>query len=259
MAKPGEIVIELRATELNLSLDNLAAELEEQFQEDIKNVANAAYAQILQQAQNKLNSTRLDYIKGLRLDIIDNNSYVISLDGDLAKSIEDGMAPNANLKQQMLSSTTTVSTGSRAGQPWVRNPTGKNRYASVPFERKPFSKAPQAADMGALIRKMTAYNAEGQKQKITKIFNDPSGNPLTGNRPVAIAKDASIKNLEGLVKYQRKTKSGKIASFYVNYRTVSDNGKASWSHPGTPGLNAFPDAEKYIQEQIDIILQNYLS
>lgn len=43
----------------------------------------------------------------------------------------------------------------------------------------------------------------------------------------------------------------------MTYRTVSENG-GDWTHPGYAGLHAFDDAEKWMDSEIDNILNRLL-
>lgn len=258
MSKKGEIIIEIKAEELGLAIENLAEELVNEFQEAIKQTANAAYANIIADAQTKLGRTRQDYLKGLKFDNLGNNNYLISLDGEWPNKIEDGY-PSYDMKSTLLNSDAKVSQGSRSGLPWVQE--GKNgKYAHVPFEQKPFSKAPQANDLGAAIKQLETYNMQGRKQKFTKIFRDPSGKALSGK--VASVGDTGIPNLDGITKFQQvsTSKSGKetVSSVYMTWRTISEN-SSGWTHPGYSGLNAFQAAEMWVEKEIENILKNFLA
>ena len=261
MAKPGEIIIELRAKELGLELEKLSIELERELNDAVESVANAAYAKIIAKAQNELSETRATYLKDLRFDQIGTNSYLITLEGDFSTKIEDGFG-SYSIKDQLLGSNKKVSVGSRSGKPWVQQSTKGTKFAHVPFEKKPFSKAPKGNDMSAIIRQLTIKNTQGRKQRLTSVFKTPAGTPLEGK--VAVVTGTSVKDLEGLIKYQhvRETKSGKqkVESFYVNYRTVSDKpGTADWKHPGWRGLKSFQEVEEWTKEQIDNILKDFLA
>jgi hypothetical protein len=68
--------------------------------------------------------------------------------------------------------------------------------------------------------------------------------------------------LDNLTKYQKtytneKTGEKTTQSTYLNYRTISENGKP-WSHPGWSGLKAFEEAEKEIVKQLDQIIKTLL-
>ncbi len=263
MASKGEFSIQLKAEALGLDLEDIADNLIGEFNNNIRDLAHGTYAMIVSQAQEKAGRRNLDYLKGLSFDVIGENEYLISLEGEYPNKIEDGI-PSMDMREYMLKSDKTVSVGSRAGEPWVQLSKKGHKYAHVPMEKRPNAKNPGASDMAGLIQKMKAVNQSGKLQKITQIFKDKSGNPLSGK--VAVMNnfkglDSNSKNLEGLVKYQQilKGKDGKdrVASTYMVYRTISENGKA-WMAPAFEGVKAFAAAEVWLDEQLALILENFL-
>jgi hypothetical protein len=243
---------------LEKSLEGIAPAVEEQINSAIQDLAHAAYANIVAKAQTELHSTRLDYLKGLEFQQLDDNSYLISLDGAWANKLEDGF-PAYNLTEVLLKSQKTVEVGRRTGGPWVQTSEEGNKYAYVPFSRQPHTKqAGRMGDMAASIKSMTATNAAGRKQKITSIFKDASGNPLEGKVAIGRSKNPLV---DGLVKYQKtySNAQGKQTSqaVYINYRAVSEVGKP-WQHPGFAGIKAFEEAEKMLVDHLNQILRTLL-
>ena len=258
-SKKGEVDIQLRAKELGLEIDNLATSIESEFYQAIEDTANAAYASIIADAQKQLNSQRQDYLKALKFDRIGENSYVISLDGDWANKLESGY-PSYDMKQGMLNSSKTVGVGSRAGEPWVQKNKKGKKFAHVPFEHQPHSKAPKgASDLGQAIKMLEAKNKSGRKQKLTTIFKDPSGKPLQGK--VASVRDTGIPQLDGITKFQKTytNDAGKetTQSIYMTWRTVGEDSDG-WIHPGFSGIKAFDEAEMWAAKEIDNILKSFL-
>lgn len=239
---------------LGKSLEDIAPAVEEEINGAIADIAFATHAFIISKAQAELNSTRQDYLKGIEFIELGDNSYLIGLNGSWANQLEDGYGPY-NMQERLLASKKIVDVGTRAGQPWVQIGKEGQKYAHVPFEKKPFSKAGGASELAQSIQQMTATNMKGRKQKITSIFKDLEGNPLQGK--VATARSGNPM-LDQLVKYQKSTKNaetGKVStsSVYMNYRTISELGE-TWMHPGWSGLHALDEAEKYAEEQIDKIV-----
>lgn len=253
----ADINVKIRAAALGKSLENLAADVQEEFDSAIRDTANAAYASIVAKAQQELNSTRQDYLRGLNFEDLGNNTYLIVLEGDFANALEKGYS-GFDVREGMLNSEKIVGVGPRSGQPWVQTGKDGKKFAHVPFEHRPHSKAPQAADLNQAIKKLTAMNRSGMEQKLTKVFKDASGKPLEG-RVASVKKVDGFPQLDGIAKYQKIYKNestGKetVQSIYMTFRTVSENGD-SWRHPGFAGLHAFDEAEKWVEEQIDNIIK----
>lgn len=241
---------------LEKSLLDIPLRLEQEFKTAVSELAHAAHADIVGQATAKLNSTRQDYLKALRFDQIGPNEYLISLDSAWAQALETGF-PGYNMTEKLLKSQKIVDVGTRAGQPWVQESKKGDKFAHVPMQKRPFSKVSKHADLASAIRKMTAQNSQGRKQRITSIFKGLEGNALEGK--VATGRSDNP-NLDGLVKYQKIYKNkGKetVQSVYINYRTISEAGKA-WLHEGFSGIKAFPEAQRNIQTQMDKIVKTLL-
>lgn len=257
----GDINVKFRAAQLGKDIENIGLDVEAELQAAIKDTANAAHALIISMAQAQLNSTRQDFLNGLTFEELGNNTYLITLEGKFANALDDGYT-GFDVKTGMLNSEKIVGVGSRSGEPWVQRSTKDgHKFAHVPFEHKPFSKAPQGADLNEAIRKLTVTNRQGRAQKFTSIFKDGGGKALSG-RVASVKSVEGFPDLAGLTKYQKVYKNeatGKdtVQSIYMTFRTVSEQGK-SWMHPGFAGMHSFAEAEKFVEEQIDIILNELI-
>lgn len=256
----ADINIKFRAAELGKSLENLAYEVQQELDQAIKDTANAAYATIVAKAQADLNSTRADYLKGLSFEELGNNTYLITLEGDWANALEKGFS-GFDIREWMLSSEKVVQVGTRTGQKWVQTGASGQKFAHVPFEHRPHSKAPKTSDLAQAIKKLQTHNRSGRLQKFTSIFKDDAGKPLEG-RVASIKKVKDFPQLDGITKYQKIYKNestGKqsVQSVYMTFRTVSEAAE-SWRHPGFEGLRAFDEAEKWVEEQIDTIIMTLI-
>lgn len=249
-----DISFKIKAEELGKDLDYLTKELEAEINLAVENLANAAFAHIVSKAQQELSySKRKDYIKGLKLDKLGNNSYLISLEGDWSNKIEDGFS-SYDMKPGMLNSEKIVEIGSRAGQKWVQESEEGTKYAHVPFEHHPHGEA-TSSDLQQELKKMTAYNKQGLKQKVTKIFKDDFGKPMSGKVASQVASEHPF--LQNLTKFQHINEKGTVSNLYMTWRTVSEK-SSGWINPGYEGLDAFASAEKWVEEQMDLIIQTLL-
>lgn len=256
----SDFSLKFKAEELGKSLENLAPDVVDELNQAVADTAHGAYAQIVATAQARLDKTRLDYLKNLRFDKIGDNAWLISLDGTWPTMLEDGF-PAFDMRSTLLKSDKTVEVGSRAGQPWVRTGKEGQKYAAVPFQRRPHTVAKGAADMSEALRSLTAYNKKGRKQKLTSVFKDEFGRPLSGK--VASVAKTPMKDLDNIVKYQKiyqNPNTGKktVQSIYMNYRTISEKQPNGWQHPGYEGLKAFLEAEQFIEQSFEDIINALL-
>lgn len=258
MARDGEFIIHINSDELQKKFDGMADQIVAETRQAIKDLAYAAYANITANAQKKLKSTRADYIRGLKLDELGNDNYLITLNGRQPNAVEDGWDP-FDMKPHLLNSQKRVEVGSRAGQPWVQKGKKGQRFAHVPIEQKPFSKV-QGNDLAQALQSFRVENRRGRKQRFTSIFKDEQGTPVEGR--AATIRNTGIKGLENVTKYQRiytneKTGKQSVSSVYLTFKTVSDLSPAeAWRNKGFAGLHAFDEAEKFIERELDNILDS---
>ena len=259
MAKKTEFVVDIRAKSLGLDIEKLSEEVRKDFEDSIKTLAHGAYAQVVAKAQKELHDTRLDYLKALHFDKIGPNTYLIHLEGPYPNKLEEGY-PSFDMKTGMLASKKIVEVGTRTGKPWVQRNQQDEKFAHVPLEHRPFSKAPKGKNMNQIIRNIKVYNQQGLKQKITSMFKDASGKPLEG-KVATVTNPGIVADLLGLTKFQKviQTETGKtrVESLYLTWRTVSEK-SAGWNHPGFPGIHAFKRVEEWVDEQLDKIIQSFV-
>ncbi len=251
----SDISLKLRAEALGKAIENLAPQVEQELNYAVKNLAYAAHASMVAKIQSmNLNpKNRADYLRGLKISNLGNDSYLISLDGDWANKLEEGF-PSYDMKETLLKSSKTVGVGPRAGLPWVRTSKEGKKYAAVPFEHKQ-SFPTSGGDLGKDIGEMFAINAKGQVQQLNKIFKDIDGNPVSGK--VATITGAANPNFEGLTKYQHVSPKGNVSSVYMTFRFISEN-SSGWIHPGFSGYQIFKEAEEYVKNELDSIIQTLI-
>lgn len=252
-----DIEVAIIAKELGKSLENIAPQVQAELEQAVENLANAAYAAMVSKIQGMSMDpkNRQDYLRALKFQELGDATWLIYLDGDWPKKLEEGFE-SYSIKDVLLKSTKTVEVGARAGLPWVRKNKKNKKFAAVPFEHKPFSGEKMAGDMAEDIKKMMGHNRAGELQPITQIFTDLSGKPIHG-KISAVSNETTPKNLQGLSKYQFVHDSGKVSSVYMTFRMVSEDSKG-WQHPGHSGYQLFEEAEKYVEAELKNILNTLL-
>ena len=255
-----EITFKIVAEDMGKSLDNLSEQVEAEIQGAIEAIAFGAHASIIASLQEGAHNpkNRQAYLKGLAYEKIDNNNYLISLDGEWPNKLEEGFS-SYDMKKDMLASSKTVGVGARAGEPWVRQNKDGKKFAAVPFEHKPFSKDPGQGDLAKQIKGLVANNLDGKQQKLTQIFRDIDGNPIAGKVAVAdkaLNPDIDSK-LEGLTKFQYVSDKGNTSSVYLTWRMMSEDSDG-WIHPGFDGYNLFKQAEEYVEAEFQKLAEKLL-
>lgn len=247
------------AEELGKEITFIAQEVITEVEASIKELAHTAYSSILVGIQDHSTSPeqRKQYEDALSITPIPNG-YIITLDAPQASKLEDGQ-DKFDLKPGMLASTKTVSAGSRAGQPWVQKGAEGQRYARVPFPKKASVLEKPSGNLINDIKQLTAQNLKGRKQKLTRTFKDLSGRPVSGFAASVKPDAATHPHLQGVVKYQTLGKEDRVSSSYIVFRTVSDNSpEESWQHKRKQGFGLFLEAEKYVQQELERIVETLL-
>ena len=235
-----DINFRLRAEELGKSFEGISQEVEATLNTAIAQLAQATYSEGIRLAQQRLKTSKQDYIRSLNLYDIGSNIYVISLTGDQANYIEDGFQ-GFDQKPGLLNG------------PKAKISKKGTIYNTIPFTHNPYSKAP-LNDKGTQLRSDLLKVI--QANNLDKIIKDASGTPKQGI--VARLKNTGVRNLEGLVKIQ-KTYDKATQSRYVSFRRVSENSPStSWIHPGYKGARIFDDLDKYVEDQVDVIINAIL-
>lgn len=252
----SDISLKIVAGKLGKSLEGLASAVENELNEAVKTLAHSAYTAMVAKIQGmSMNAgNRQDYLKSLHFQNLGSDSYLIYLDGDFANKLEQGYG-SYSIRDKLLSSTKTVQVGSRAGEPWVRTAKDGHKWAIVPFEHKQNSTGQKGGDLATDIRQMMVKNSKGKKQKLSQIFKDIDGNPISGK--VAVVDDAINDKFQGMVKYQHVHESGKVSSVYMTYRGVSE-AKKDWVHPGFAGYQLFKEAERFVESEMENIINTIL-
>lgn len=253
----SDINIRVIADKLQKDLENLAPRIEEELKGAVANLAQATYASMASQVQSMSMDpkNRQDYLRALKIEDLGEGSWLIYLDSEMASKLEEGFSPYS-IKDKLLSSKKTVKVGSRAGQPWVRTSKKGKKYAAVPFTHKPFSGEKGASKLGSKIHELFAENMQGKRQKLTKVFKDEFGKPLTG-KVATVGKVKDTPNLSGLTKYQWVSPKGAVSSVYMTYRMVHED-SGGWQHPGFKGYQLFKQAEEYVEKELENIVQTLL-
>lgn len=250
----SDINIKIKAEELGKSIENLAPDVEAEFDAAVKNLAEAAYAQMVAQVQAQTSNpkNRQDYLRGLKFMELGSNDFLIYLEGDWANKLEDGF-PAYDMKKQLLSSTKKT----RSGEPWVKTSKAGKKYASVPFEKKPFSRDPAMQDLSQKLKQITVENMQGVDQKLTQIFKNAEGKAIQGKVATIKPGDGVPNELVGVSKYQQVSPTGSVSSVYMAFRTVHEDSDG-WQHPGHPGYNLFKQAEEFVESELENIINTVL-
>ena len=250
----ADFSIKLKAEELGKVIDDIGEQLQQELETAVSDLAHGAYAKIAADAQARISNpdARQQYLKGLEIVELGPGSFLVTLDTEESNKLEDGY-DGYSIKDSLLKSKKIVQLGKRAGQPWVQTTEQGNKFAHVPIQVRPHSKE-AGNDLGKEIQAMVGKARDKTRQRITKIFRDSHGKPLTGAVATGVSDNPLI---DKVTKYQKVNKDGGVSSTYINYRTVSSN-SSGWKHPGHDGYGLFKEAEEWVTAELENIIGTLL-
>ena len=251
----ADFSVKIKAEELGKVFEDIGEQLSLELESAVSDLAHGAYAKIAADAQAQISNpdARQQYLKGLDIVELGPGSFLVTLDTEESNKLENGY-DGYSIKDNLLKSKKLVQLGPRAGQPWVQtNPETGNKFAHVPIQVRPHSKE-AGNDLGQEIQAMVGKARDNTRQRITKIFKDSHGKPLTGAVATGISDNPLINKV---TKYQKVNKGGGVSSTYINYRTVSTN-SSGWKHPGHDGYGLFKEAEDWVAAELENIIGTLL-
>ena len=233
--------INLKASELGKSLDDISDRAKNELSGALGGLVDAIYGQGIIYAQQRLKTTRLQYLENFHYQKAGDNLYVIYLD-DEANYLEDGFAGFSMIP------------GLVNGPKSKPTKDGMGRYNTVPIRHSVGSQ--QKTNMAQMELQQNLIDTI-KRNKLGKTFKHPSGQPMQG--VVARVKGNDLaQNLQGLVKVQ-KTYEKATQSYYMTFRRVSTKtDPTKWRHPGWKAAHIFDDLENFTDRKIEEILQAIL-
>jgi len=224
-----------------------------------RDLAALTHAKITDLAGQKLKSRRKMYVTGLKYEKVDDEVWVVKLDGKV-RWIDDGL-PQHNMLDDLLKSPKAH-----------RRPDG-SKYVIVPFQHGPnmgpgTTTAAQQDLISTVKAEMKARgipfgtverNAQGQaktgKLHSFNISNAPVKSidgPGQGKGPIGDVKQGptGIPLLQGVSVYQSLDKNGKAQRQIFTFRIADsrhrDQGR--WEHPGTTAVNLMEEGMQWALE-----------
>jgi len=251
--------VQAKLDEKGINIELLDAGFVDSFKKAVGGLAKATQAEWIRLAQSKLKTSRDDYINGLRQaesfqvkSLGASEVFEIQLVGRMANNFEFGM-PSYDMK--------TVRPGWLGGSKAKTGKDGK-KYVVIPFrhstgtsQRLDYSgKAARANLKRELRRTVSEYGLD-------KMVRTATGRVVEG--PVKrVPKGAGVHSyLEGLVRIQKgvsgTTSSGlqRGQSQLMTFRIMSENSAPdSWIHPGIEKADLLPEVERYVDNELDRIV-----
>lgn len=237
--KNSSIDIKLEAKKLGIDIDKISNELRQKIIAGLTDISQNTYNEAVRLAQQRLHETREMYLNALTQDRIttnDNFLYTIYLKPNSpANSYESGYT-GFDIRHGFWHS------------PKMKLNKENEPYITIPLQHKPYSKDTGSSQVLNMREKILEIVKDKSNAKIKKVIKTKSN----GEVVTTYYKGAEEKGFKNLVKIRDEaTKSSKFFTF-INVNQES----AGWQHPGFRGIHVFEDLEKFVQENIDILLRS---
>ena len=248
----SNISLKNQLIDLGYNVDFFEETTVEMFRTGLGSIAQGAQQEWIRLAQARLNTSRFDYINGLRKNeslteerVAGEPIFTLKLLGEFANAREFGM-DSFDMK--------TSRPGWLGGSKAKINKKGK-RYISIPFRHSTGS-SPRFQYTG----KAKQANLQQELKRVTKdqglnrMVRDTAGNVSRGRVATLSRKVPTHSYLKGLTRIQRPNESNPKtgSSMLMTFRTMSEDSDASsWIHPGLDAANLLPEVERWVDGEIN--------
>jgi len=227
-------------------------------------ITAAAHAKWTKLAQEKLNSSRVDYLHGLQPPkVLGPTTFEITLVGALANMIENG-ADSFQLQETLLSDDTSG---------WKTSKTG-GRYRAIPFWHKTPTAGPvggtpmgaqylgmasavvgpKAAERASLAMGRTIHQKASRLiTAMEKAYGKKGRVELPAGLGPKLREHHKTDPFAGMRVLKQRTATGKSQKSFVTFRTIAvdESGQpkpgGTWYHPGIEARHFIKDVAEYVE------------
>lgn len=224
----------------------------------IEDVMDGARAFWIQQAGQKLTTSRRDYIQGIQKVQIKGETASIALVGTLPNLVENGMSAYDMHDTLLGPNVPVVEFGAGKGKharkdggfwrviPFRHQAPGTiGQGGGVPMGNPYEGKVDNAAQLGKSIYKAA--------KKLAPSTGMPGGKTQWGERlPEGMApklKPQHATDIYAGMTRMEKTYEKATQSSYMTFRVISDGVPDKWHHPGLPGVFLAKEVQKFVDKQ----------
>ncbi len=246
-----------------LALGELGPKMEKALRQGGAALASATHAHLVEEANQKLHTSRQKYIDALSFSQVDDDTWVVELAPE-AFWIEDGIPPNTSMVDWFL------------GKPkGVKTAKDGSKFKVIPLEH---NKGPsQQTEKQKSLTDMLRSEMKARMIPYGGLEKDKNGRPKTGllhsfdvtktpqGKPVPLGKSGASM-LQGVRVYQqnvmdKKTGKSSVKKSILTFRVASSKHKGTdrWVHPGTESHHFLEKAFEWAQTQWSKMVEEIVS
>lgn len=239
----AEIKLQPRIEDLGITMEEVTEEVAGQLIQAVQQLEALTYNKAVEMTNQRLHTTRQQYIDALNLDDQGDGVYVVYLD-DSAHHLDDGYPPFPMLPK--------LATG-----PKSKTSKDGHRYTIIPIRQMTQVPGHVSSKRRNLADQLKAVVQQREFKKIKTTVDKTTGRVRTVERLVGPAPHPHLKGLTRIREYDEE--GGKVkSSAYLTFRVASTKQDAGtkWRHPGFKGASIFPDLERWADTEMDRIVES---
>lgn len=256
-----KLSLQSKLEEAGYNIDTLATGTIETFKKSVAGIARASQAEWTRLAQQRLTSSKDDYINGLRKaesftvkTAGDVTIFEIQLVGRMPNNFEFGM-PSFDMK--------SIRPGWLGGAKSKASRDG-SRYITIPFRHSTSSSSRISYTGKAARDDLRSHLRETvRRYGLDRMVRAGSGQVVEGPvRRVPSRAADTHRYLRGLTRIQQRIEGttpsglGRGSSQLMTWRRMSENSDASsWIHPGLGGAKILPEVERFADKEMNRIIE----
>ncbi len=249
------IDINAKLEDAGIVMDTFSSGVQDSFLRGVGHTADSARGEWIRLAQNRLSTSRADYIDGLQKpDSMKysragtRSTWEIQLVGRMPNNFEFGM-DSFDMK--------AVRPGWLGGGK-AKTAKAGHKYVTIPFRHSTTSPARIAysgqARRANLQRELRTVV---RRYGLDRMVRTATGAPVTG--PVArVPTTARVHPyLRGLTRIQGPSspRGGRVSGQLFTFRTMSElSPDEAWNHPGITAANLMPEVEIFIERELNLLI-----
>lgn len=240
------INIKAKISQMGLDPKKLSDDIMKDLRQALEQLSRLTYNKLVEIASQKLHSTRDQYINALKMGKEGDDVWVVVLMPE-ANHLEEGYGP-FDMKYGLTHG------------PKSKVAKDGHRYAVIPLRHTTEAANPNNAKQLDLASRLKQVVQERKFKKIREGVSEKTGRYTTVEKLTDNDVHPYLRGMVRVREYAEKGATKPLSSAYFTFRVASEKQSSSaWRHPGYAGISAFPEASRWAESQVEVILREFFS